>query len=105
MTNFDEKWGIPEEQLTTIIEIIKKRIRFNQLLLFGSRAKGNFRVGSDIDIAILGDNLSLEELTKVRVDFSELSLPYNIDLVDYNSITNKELIEHINRIGVVLEWK
>ncbi len=103
MKNFNECWGIPKPLLSSIIEVIKRRIKVKQLILFGSRAKGNFRNGSDVDIAIVGDFLRYEELNKVRVDLSELNLPFDIDLLDYDSITDKDLIEHITRIGIVLE--
>ena len=61
------------------------------VILYGSRAKGNYKEGSDIDLTIKGN-----------LTFDNLSLPWKIDLSLYNQIENKELLEHIDRVGVVI---
>ena len=100
--NIETKFGIPEKSLENIISILKQNNKINEIILFGSRAKGNFRKGSDIDLAVKAENLSFNELTSLKVEIDELMLPNYIDVINYNKIKNKELIDHIDRAGVVL---
>lgn len=70
-------------------------------ILYGSRAKGNFGPGSDIDLTLFGDRLSHADLLAVERALDELSLPYKIDLSLFRQIDNTELVDHIRRVGVV----
>ncbi|MDR0734945.1 MAG: nucleotidyltransferase domain-containing protein [Elusimicrobiota bacterium] len=67
-------------------------------IIYGSRAKGNFKPYSDIDISLKG-NLTLNEKWKIENNIDDLLLPYKTDIVLFSNITNKDLIEHINRVG------
>ena len=71
------------------------------VILYGSRAKGNYKEGSDIDLTIKG-NLTFANLRKISIDLDNLNLPWKIDLSLYNQIENKELLKHIDRVGVVM---
>lgn len=64
------------------------------LLFFGSRAKGNYKKGSDIDIAIIGNERKLSYQLN-----EEGNLPYFFDIINLEKITNKDLLVHINRVG------
>jgi len=90
-----------------ILEQIKTAIKTNpkvqEIILFGSRAKGTEHNGSDIDLAIKGADISFKELCGIKVKIDELNLPYSVDIIDYNSISNTELKSHIDRVGVVLK--
>jgi predicted nucleotidyltransferase len=93
-------FGLNETDSNHIKEAISHYPEIDQAIIFGSRAKGNYNSGSDIDIALKGNNLSNEILFKLRDELTEqLPLPYFFDLVIYNTITNKELIQHIDRAG------
>ena len=70
--------------------------------MFGSRAKGTFSNGSDIDIALKGNNLTLKDILEATAEAEKLLLPYKLDLVLYARINEPALIEHIDRVGVVL---
>jgi uncharacterized protein len=75
------------------------------VLVYGSRAKGTYRQGSDIDLTIKllpGVKASSVLLSKIREKLHDLNLIYMIDLSLYSEIGNPELIEHINRVGVRL---
>jgi predicted nucleotidyltransferase len=96
------KFGIPFTALEKIIYTIKLDKRVKEIILFGSRAKGNFKKGSDVDIAIIAESLSFDELNKIRAAINELVLPYYVDIIDFNKITNDKLKEHILRVGQVL---
>lgn len=93
------KFGLTERDFLTIETIFKKHPKVTHVIIFGSRAKGNYKLGSDIDLAIMNKGIDTAELAKIKNDFSESSLPYMVDLVLYDKLTTPEFIEHINRIG------
>ncbi len=104
MTN-NEKFGLSQKSLSEVIGVIRNYMEIDEAKLFGSRAMGNFKNGSDIDIAILGDAISLSLILKLKNDFEESSLPYFVDIVNYNSISNPELKRHIDQNGITLYVK
>lgn len=71
-----------------------------QVILYGSRAMGNFKPGSDIDLCMVGPNLTLPLLLKIDTDLDDLLLPYKIDLSIRDHIDNPDLTAHIQRAGV-----
>lgn len=96
-------------------DLIIERIRavfihfawINKVILYGSRAKGTYRAGSDIDLTICSDaeNMSdydlLKALSKVLTELDDLNLPYTFDVSIHNQLTNVDLIDHIERVGKV----
>lgn len=72
-------------------------------ILFGSRAKGKAKAGSDVDIALSGKQLTRMDIVSLSMKLNEEScLPYSFDLVDRAAIDNPELADHIDRVGIVL---
>ncbi len=69
-------------------------------VLFGSRANGCQKPGSDIDLALDGDHLSLVDILHIENEFDDLMLPYRIDLANLAAIDNPALREHIDRVGI-----
>ncbi len=104
MNNLNEKnlYGVPVKIFQSIVATIYKNKKIKKVVLFGSRAKGNYKKGSDIDIAVFSKNLSYNEFMKIKVDLAELMIPYTIDAINFSSIKNNNLIEHIKRVGKVL---
>ena len=96
------QFGIPESDLNALLSELKKNTEINEIILFGSRAKGTFRIGSDIDIALKGRNLKLNDILDATLVVDKLLLPYKLDLVIYTRIKEPALIEHINRVGIIL---
>ncbi len=92
--------GLNISEIESILSILKKYPKITDAILFGSRAKGNFSNGSDIDIALKGEDLVLNDLLDISTEFDELPLPYKFDLVLYHRIKEIALIEHIDRIGI-----
>jgi predicted nucleotidyltransferase len=88
--------------INQIISILKQNKKVIKVILFGSRAKGTAKTGSDIDLALVGEEITFRDLCQLGVKLETLDLPNKIDLVDYNSITNLELKSHIDRVGVIL---
>ncbi|MCF8358302.1 MAG: nucleotidyltransferase domain-containing protein [Prolixibacteraceae bacterium] len=70
-------------------------------MIYGSRAMGNFKAGSDIDLVIIDNGLEFSELLKLENQLDDLLLPYKIDISLKRQISNEKLLEHINRVGKV----
>lgn len=94
-----EDFGLSSNNINKINSVFQQYPEINEVLIFGSRAKGNFRDNSDIDLAIKSKNISLSVLQEIEIKLEELYIPNYFDLVIYEKIENQELIEHINRVG------
>ncbi len=94
--------GLSKEDLEKIRRVFSHYKQIKKVLLYGSRAKGNYKNGSDIDITLIGDNITFQTLLDVESELEELFLPYKFDISIYNKIKNKDLINHIQRVGTVL---
>jgi predicted nucleotidyltransferase len=97
-----EAFGLRQEDVASIKHILSASPKVKKVILFGSRATGNFRPGSDIDIAIEADDLTRDELMRLALQLEDLDLLYKIDLLDYTKISNSDLRAHIARVGKVL---
>ncbi|KLO24477.1 nucleotidyltransferase domain-containing protein [Marinitoga sp. 1155] len=96
------KFGIKEKLWKDLIKIFSNNKKIKKVVLFGSRAKENFKNGSDIDIALYGEDLNINDIISIQVEIDKLEIPYVIDLIIYNKIDSKELKEHIDRVGKIL---
>ena len=93
-------YGLDPDTLRNIQQVIKKITTIDTVILYGSRAKGNYHHGSDIDITLKGKTLTLSNSVYPLMDeLEELYLPYTFDISIFEHIDNKHLIEHINRVG------
>lgn len=93
--------GLNELTINKINIIFAKYPNILKVILYGSRAKGNFKNGSDIDLTIESDDLSFENLLQIENEIDDLLLPYSVDLSLKKDLDHKDLIEHIERVGVV----
>jgi predicted nucleotidyltransferase len=98
-------YGLPKSDFDALITELKKNRKIDEVLLFGSRAKGTFHNGSDIDIALKGKNLGLQDILDINIEIEKLLLPWKLDLVIFSRIKEPALTEHINRIGIILYKK
>ena len=95
------KFGISDASYQLILNELSKFPEIDAILIFGSRAMGNFHNGSDIDLALKGNLMSDELVLKISGILNEqLPIPYKIDVLNYHSIENEDLIKHIDRVGV-----
>jgi len=93
-------YGLLERDIETITQAISKFPEISQTILFGSRAKGNYKPGSDVDLAIKGAEISYATVSSLSFMLNEeLMLPYFFDIVHYEKITEPKLIQHIDRVG------
>jgi predicted nucleotidyltransferase len=93
-------FGLLKNDLYQIVEIMASNKKVKSIILFGSRAKGNFSPGSDIDIALKGNTLDLSDIIDMKVQIDQTSLPYKIDIIIYDRITELMLKNHIDRVGI-----
>ena len=93
-------YGLTLGQIAAIREVFRHHVKIGKAILYGSRAKGNYRAGSDIDLTLQGEDLSFSDLVRIATELDDLLLPFNIDLSLLQSIENPDLIAHINRVGV-----
>ena len=92
--------GLSKQDLNEISDILKSFPEIEEAVLFGSRAKDNYKAGSDVDIAIKGraiEQACISDLSYILNE--ESSLPYFFDIVHYDVISERELVEHIDRVG------
>ena len=99
LTTDNDNYGLNQRDMQTISSILSKYDEVKNVLIFGSRAKGQYHSGSDIDIAIVDKNICYQTVRKIKSEFSDSSLPYNVDLVNFATLTNEDLKNHILRVG------
>ena len=100
------KYGLPQSTFQKICGVLSDYPQVEQAILYGSRAKGNFNNGSDIDLTLRGGaDLTLNVIYKILNGLDELLLPYTIDLSIFDHITDPDMIEHIQRVGVTFYEK
>lgn len=100
---FVMNFGLKQSDIEYIVDVIKKFPEIEKAVIFGSRAKGNHKAGSDVDIAIYGENITFDTVASIHFMLEEEGpLPYFFDIVDYTHIEHEELKEHIDRVGKVI---
>ncbi|PSN10136.1 DNA polymerase III subunit beta [filamentous cyanobacterium CCT1] len=94
--------GLTERDLAQIITACGQFEEIAAVVLFGSRAKGNYKRGSDVDLAVKGDRITPRTVAQLADTLNEeLPLPYYFDVVHYNTL-DQPLVDHIDRVGVVI---
>jgi uncharacterized protein len=94
-------FGLKPSTIARVNAVFAAHPKVEQVLVYGSRAKGNFRHGSDIDLTITGEDVTLFELMKIETELDDLLLPYKIDLSLLHKISDVDVREHIGRVGRV----
>lgn len=97
-----QPFGLPPATLEKLNSVFTQHNAISSVLIYGSRAKGNYRAGSDIDLTIKGSEISFAEFMQIENQIDDLMLPYTIDLTQYSRVDNAELISHIDRVGVMI---
>src|SRR5437588_6571827 len=89
-------FGLEDKVVNRIIAVLQKFPEVDEVIIYGSRAKGNYKPGSDIDLTVKG-NLDQRLLNKIDIELDDLLLPYTFDLSVYSHIKNENLLDHIER--------
>lgn len=91
-------FGLKEQHINAICQCFAQYPTIERVIVYGSRAMGNFKPGSDIDLTIVG-SLDYSQLLKLENELDDLLLPYKVDLSLHHQIHNPGLLDHIKRVG------
>lgn len=93
-------YGLLERDLKYILEAVSNYSEIEEIIIFGSRAMGNYKKGSDVDLALKGENVNRKIASRFSYDLNEeYPLPYFFDVVSYKDLSNEELKKHIDSAG------
>ena len=96
-------YGLPQRTMDSMEKIFCRYGNIKQVILYGSRAKGNYRNGSDIDLTLKTDaTFTHRDFLRVIGDFDDSDIPYLADISIYETLNSENLKEHINRVGKVI---
>ncbi|MEI6750093.1 MAG: nucleotidyltransferase domain-containing protein [Bacteroidales bacterium] len=95
------KYGLKQPAIEKIQSVFAAFPEVEKAILYGSRANGNYKPASDIDLTLSGTDLNLTILNKITGQLDDLLLPYKIDLSIFHQITNPDLLGHISQVGQV----
>jgi len=94
--------GLREDIIEELIKVFASFPEIEKAILFGSRAKGNFKAGSDIDLVLVAPKFTLTDLNKLENQLDDLLLPWKIDLALQHQVDNTDLLDHIKRVGITI---
>lgn len=94
--------GLSAEEMAVLQSVFGAETSLDKVILYGSRAKGAYRPGSDIDLTLTGSSLNTGRLMDLSAKINDLLLPYEIDLSIFDHIDEPELVDHIQRVGRVV---
>ena len=97
--------GLKDKELSKLRNLFSQYADIEQVVLYGSRAKGDYKPFSDVDITLMGNSFTRDQLNKLLLDIDDLLLPYQFDVSIYHTLKNDALIEHIQRVGVSIYQK
>lgn len=96
-------YGLSDRTLSALDSIFQKYPGVRQAVLYGSRAKGKYKLGSDIDLSLKTDDaFARKDLLRIAGDFDDSDIPYFVDVLIYDKLSNPDLIAHIDRVGKIL---
>lgn len=95
-------YGMTDDELNLLCSLFARQKEIEQVILYGSRVKGTHKPFSDVDITLLGFRLTRTHLNRLFSDIDESSLPYSFDISIYSQLSTPDLIEQIEKTGVVL---
>ncbi|PIR23811.1 MAG: hypothetical protein COV44_00750 [Deltaproteobacteria bacterium CG11_big_fil_rev_8_21_14_0_20_45_16] len=99
MTKSPDEFGLSANSLSALRSLFIRYPKIDRVVLYGSRAKGNYRPGSDIDLTLIAPCLGLSELMKIQNEIDDMLLPYKVDLSLFHQLENADLKDHIERVG------
>lgn len=99
------RFGLKETTIEKLCGVFAKYPQVDKAVIYGSRAKGNYKNGSDIDLTLRGDDLTTDILYKMLEEIDDLLLPYTIDLSIFHALSDPDFIDHIQRVGITFYEK
>ena len=98
-------FGLDENTINKINSVFENHSEIEEVFIYGSRAKGNFRNGSDTDITLKGKTIPSKILSRLKQEIDELNTPYMFDISIFETLESSELINHINKVGRIFYKK
>jgi predicted nucleotidyltransferase len=95
------KFGLSDTVIKELQDVFRRHANIEKVLIFGSRSKGNYRAGSDIDLAVIGKDIDYNLLLSILCEIDDLDLLYTVDLLDYQKKKGTPIGDHIDRVGQV----
>ena len=95
------KFGLSDTVIRELQDVFRRHANIEKVLIFGSRSKGNYRVGSDIDLAVVGQGIDYSQLLAIQCEIDDLELLYSIDLLDYQKEKGTPIGDHIDRVAQI----
>ena len=95
------KFGLSDTVIKELQDVFRRHANIKKVLIFGSRSKGNYRAGSDIDLAVIGQDIDYNLLLNIHCEIDNLDLLYSVDLLDYQKKKGTPIGDHIDRVGQV----
>lgn len=97
-------FGLYSKSFQEIISILEKHPNIDKVVIYGSRAKGNYKEGSDVDLTLFGE-LEYNEIIKLKHELEDSNIPYLFDISLYDNLKSESLKEHIDRVGQIFYKK
>lgn len=98
-------FGLSQSSMTILTDIFVKTQQINKVLLYGSRAKGNFNSRSDIDLVLIGAQLNRRIVGRTISEVNDSNFPHTVDIQNLDDIKNQNLLEHVVRVGQIYYLK
>ena len=95
------KFGLSDTVIRELQDVFRRHANIEKVLIFGSRSKGNYRAGSDIDLAVVGQGIDYSQLLAIQCEIDDLELFYLIDLLDYQKEKGTPIGDHIDRVAQI----
>jgi len=97
--------GLAAAVVARIHQVLTRHPEVERVILYGSRAMGTFKPGSDVDLTLVGEKLNSTILGRIDEELDDLLLPYEFDLSIFSTITHAGLLDHLRRVGVTFYEK
>lgn len=98
-------YGLTDNEMQILHELFAENEKIEQVILYGSRAKGTYKPFSDVDITIVGKGLTEQDVNRLYAALEKSSIPYMFDIFTFDTLKNENLKENVSRCGVVLYKK
>lgn len=99
------KFGLPEKSYNLLLSALRSLPEIESAAIFGSRAMGNYKPGSDVDMVLKGENVTADTVFRLSSLLNEkLPLPYQFDILNYADIENTALKQHIDKFSISLKF-
>jgi len=99
------QFGLPQKNVESIRKVLSRFPQVEQAVLYGSRAKGTHKAGSDIDITLIGNAITSQIIFNILNEIELLNMPYDVDISAFKEVKHEALREHIKRVGKVFYQK